>query len=262
MGTIRRIFTLDHLFFTLVAYLLIKGWFNRDNSFLTAESGTGYNLGIIGGSMMLILLLYPVRKHVRFMRNWGPVKYWFQIHMMLGLAGPLFILFHSNFSLGSTNSNVALISMLVVSGSGLLGRVFYTKIHDGLYGRKVALNEVSESLVEIKNHLIESERFDDLLQRYERALLTKRSLLLALMLMPYYRGYSLFVRQRLFSHLKQVDNTEQHKSDLKQYFKTMLRVSDFMVYEKLFSLWHILHIPLFIMLIISGIVHVIAVHIY
>jgi len=144
----------------------------------------------------------------------------------------------------------------------LLGRVFYTKIHDGLYGRKVALNEVSESLVEIKNHLTESERFDDLLQRYERALLTKRSLLLALMLMPYYRGYSLFVRQRLFSHLKQVDNTEQHKSDLKQYFKTMLRVSDFMVYEKLFSLWHILHIPLFIMLIISGIVHVIAVHIY
>ena len=40
------------------------------------------------------------------------------------------------------------------------------------------------------------------------------------------------------------------------------RVATFQAYERLFSLWHVLHLPLFFMLIIAGIVHVIAVHVY
>jgi len=262
MNKIRRILSIDSLFFLLIAYLLIKGWVNRENSYLTAESGIGYNIGIIGASMMLILLLYPVRKHVRFMRNWGPIKYWFQIHMMLGVTGPLFILYHSNFGLGSTNSNVALISMLIVSGSGLLGRIFYTKIHDGLYGRKVELNELREILTDIKSHFTENEKFENSLNMYEIRLLKDRHLLVAFLMMPVFRIYSSVVRHNIRQNIKAVSENADHLNDLNRYFNVMLRVSDFVVYEKLFSLWHLLHIPLFIMLIISGIVHVMAVHIY
>jgi hypothetical protein len=32
--------------------------------------------------------------------------------------------------------------------------------------------------------------------------------------------------------------------------------------ERLFALWHLLHMPLFIMLVATGIIHVIAVHLY
>jgi hypothetical protein len=39
-------------------------------------------------------------------------------------------------------------------------------------------------------------------------------------------------------------------------------VAAFEAYERLFSLWHVLHLPLFFMLLIAGIVHVIAVNVY
>jgi hypothetical protein len=40
------------------------------------------------------------------------------------------------------------------------------------------------------------------------------------------------------------------------------RVAEFRVYTRLFSLWHVLHVPLFVMLLIAGVVHVISVQIY
>ena len=43
---------------------------------------------------------------------------WFRLHMLLGIAGPVLIIFHSNFKLGALNSNVAFITMLVVATSG------------------------------------------------------------------------------------------------------------------------------------------------
>ena len=77
---------------------------------------------------MLALLLYPLRKHVPWMRGAGSVSHFgFDSHMALGLIGPTLILYHANFGLGSANSNVALWSMLIVAGSGLVGRFFYAK---------------------------------------------------------------------------------------------------------------------------------------
>jgi hypothetical protein len=40
------------------------------------------------------------------------------------------------------------------------------------------------------------------------------------------------------------------------------RVVEFSAFEQLFSLWHALHMPLFLMLLIAGTVHVVAVHVY
>lgn len=262
MKKIKRLISIDTFFFLFFTYLLLKGWFNREDSFLTAESGIGYQIGIIGASMMLILLLYPLRKHTRFMRSWGPIRYWFQIHMMLGVTGPLLILYHSNFSLGSTNSNVALISMLIVSGSGLLGRVFYTKIHDGLYGRKVELSDLKLIVTEIKSHFSDSEAFEQTLVNYEKKMLTHYNLFISALLIPIRHSYSYFSKRQTIRSLKKHSTNISHINEIERYYRIMIRVSDFNVYERLFSLWHLLHIPLFIMLIISGTVHVLAVHIY
>ena len=40
------------------------------------------------------------------------------------------------------------------------------------------------------------------------------------------------------------------------------RMAEFQMYARLFSLWHVLHIPLFFMLLIAGVVHVIAINVY
>ena len=102
----------------VVAAALLLGWHNSEEGHLTPETGVGYWLGIAGASAMLLLLLYPLRKRMKSLRGLGSVGGWFRLHMVLGLIGPALILFHSNFKLGSLNSNVALFSMLTVAASG------------------------------------------------------------------------------------------------------------------------------------------------
>ena len=40
------------------------------------------------------------------------------------------------------------------------------------------------------------------------------------------------------------------------------RTAEYKMYARLFSFWHVLHIPLFFMLLIAGVVHVIAINVY
>ncbi|MGB5624105.1 MAG: hypothetical protein WBM61_00125, partial [Woeseiaceae bacterium] len=42
----------------------------------------------------------------------------------------------------------------------------------------------------------------------------------------------------------------------------MRQVAQLSFYERLFSLWHVFHMPLFLVLVVSALVHVLAVHMY
>ena len=62
---------------------------------------------------------------------------------------------------------------------------------------------------------------------------------------------------------KQSDRFERVAFDyVTRRMKVTREVVEFKIYEKLFSVWHVLHMPLFLMLIAAGIVHVISVHVY
>ena len=270
------------LFTLAVIAALIYGWDNRDNSFLSAKDGWGYALGIIGGTLMALLLFYPLRKRLRFMQHWGPVKYWFSTHMLFGVIGPVLILYHSNFHLGSTNSNVAMFCMLLVAGSGLIGRFLYTRIHFGLYGHKASLEELRKDLhVTRQNfgtHNKLSPQIIEHMKAYERVMLRKRVYLLHLVLLPviYLRARRQLwrlkrtLKQELRILAKQYKwNRKMLKEQmgetlylLREYILCVRKTGQLTLYARLFSLWHILHFPLFLMLVVAGIVHVIAVHAY
>jgi len=141
-ATRRPTITLPQVLSLVTVALLFWGYRFPTEQYLTPQAGAGYAFGILGGSAMLLLLIYPLRKRVRALAFLGTTKRWFQAHMALGVIGPVLVLFHANFSLGATNSNVALACMLIVSGSGLFGRYFYGRIHHGLHGRKANLAEL------------------------------------------------------------------------------------------------------------------------
>ena len=46
------------------ALLVIVGWLSPLGTYITPRAGLGYALGIIGGSLMLALLIYPARKRL------------------------------------------------------------------------------------------------------------------------------------------------------------------------------------------------------
>lgn len=232
--------------------------------------------------MMLMLALYSLRKNLRFMRNWGPISYWFSTHMLMGVLGPVLILFHCNFSLGSTNSNLALVAMLIVSGSGLIGRYFYTKIHYGLYGRHASLNELKEMVKlnkgRIGKNLKLRSRTIERISRFEKLSLKDTGIILSILRLPFVTVLSHFlymsVARELIHLLKRyraknvIDKDTYRKSgkmakrQLRTYISSVSQLSGFTAYVKLFSIWHHLHMPLFVVLILTGVVHVFVVHIY
>jgi len=250
--------------------------------YLSPENGLGYALGIIGGSSMLLLLLYPARKRFRWIGFLGSVKGWFQAHMVLGVVGPILILYHSNFSLGATNSNAALWSMLLVAGSGIFGRHFYTRIHLGLYGRRASRADMQSAAEELREKVAGSKFVPDLLELLDAAdqrLLAHQGGTAMLLVRPLFVSLRMYherwrITRRAMRELRDAAKQSRVlKAQQKLFAQTVRRyiarrleatrrVAEFESYERLFSLWHVLHLPLFFLLLVAGIVHVIAVHVY
>jgi len=230
-----------------------------------------------------LMLLYSARKRVGWLRWMGSIPAWFDIHMTLGVIGPILILFHSNFSLGATNSNVALICMLIVASSGVVGRYLYTRLHANLEGHEDTLDQLKAAGKRIVSQSPSLEFLPGLLGTLEgleaRWIQPPRNPLLRVphlltggirVSMAQWRmrveiRHALRSAQRggsallaVHSHrLAKVANNYAHKR-----FDAGRRITEYQLYEKLFSLWHVLHIPLFFMLLIAGIVHVVAINIY
>jgi hypothetical protein len=265
------------------AVILLLGTQLPVTTYLSPKSGFGYAIGIVGGVMILLQLLYAVRKRLPVLRGFGTVAGWFQAHMMLGIAGPLCILIHCGFSLGATNSNIALFSMLTVAGSGIFGRYFYSKVHRGLYGRKASLAELQASARDLRERgtklLMMPELMDRIVEEERRLLAVGNWNSLALIVAPfasaarYAAGRSLLrryaraaIRITATRHKAVATQRDRFERVAVDYVQRRMRatreVVEFRIYERLFSVWHVLHVPLFLMLIAAGIVHVISVHVY
>jgi hypothetical protein len=270
-----------NLFFAACAVAVYLGWKLPTERFITPVSGVGYALGIVGGSLMLVLLLYPARKRARWLGFLGSVKRWFQAHVILGIVGPVLILYHSNFSLGATNSNVALLCMLLVSGSGIIGRYFYIHIHFELYGRQMTLAEMKDNAARLQQASSTIPFLPELAQRleHEEARLLARFARIPYYFRPLVTGIAaLRARWRLHSYIRTAIRQGAQGSRVVRWQRSRLgrtarrfvdnritacrRVAEFEAYARLFSFWHLLHVPLFLLLLVAGIVHVIAVHVY
>ena len=266
----------NYLYSIVILLLLGLGWYQSNDSYLEAESGLGYALGIIGGSLMLILLLYPLRKRLRVMDRFLSIKFWFRIHMLFGLLGPIAILYHSSFSIGSLNSTIALICMLLVASSGLVGRYLYVKIHHGLYGAQTQLSEFKtlaekqrEVLIRVLPH---GERIINELEGLEKVATAQahglfHSSRLRKMTKVEIKKIRKLVRKVLKHGYKKEKCISKKSASVilkgtEDYFNIVKRAADLRVNERLFSWWHILHFPLFLMMLFTGIIHVFVVHMY
>ncbi len=270
-------------FYLSTALVIWGGWSIRDQRLLSPEFGTGYWLGIVGAATMASLFLYPLRKRWRRIRTWGKVSTWFRVHMTLGVIGPVLILYHSNFELGSFNSQIALFSTLVVATSGLFGRYLYSRVHYGLAGRHATLESLRSDFSNLGDsgstlaRLLPAVIAD--LEPVEQRLMTPRigvleSFVAALQASVLTRWAALKARWHLRGAVAEACRTspllERERRRLKRnatrYIANRMRAlrkfSQFAWFERLMSLWHVVHYPLFIVLVLSAVVHVIAVHLY
>jgi hypothetical protein len=273
----------DLFLYVILAALIAAAWSFSQRGVFKAGDDVGYWIGVAGGVMMLLLLSYPLRKHLRVFHRWGRVKWWLWVHMLLGIGGPLLILLHSTFRIGSLNAGVALYSMLIVAGSGVVGRFLYVRVNRGLHGEKTTLRQLQARAgldqSEARSKLQFAPLVEERLMTFERhELAASRSIWTSLrqaLVLPLQQW---FAYQACVAELKEpLDRIAQHrgwseaehalrkrlaKKLVRRFLNGVTRVAQFSAYERLFALWHVAHVPFVYLLAISAIAHVIAVHAY
>lgn len=271
------------IWYPLGLLLIVALWVIGRGKYYTPGDDFGYWIGVVGGVMMLVLLVYPLRKYLRVFRTLGALPGWFKLHMIFGIAGPVLILLHSTFHLGSLNATVAFVCMCLVAGSGIIGRFIYRHIHHGLYGRHATLQEMQmllgSSSGEVRSKLHFAPAVEARLKDFETAALAHAGGPLKrawdFVWLPW-RAHWVYLRCRnelsqfLAAHAekrgwpaeKLAARRRSALTLVRSYLFAVQRAAQFSTYERLFSLWHIAHIPFVYLLAISGVFHVIAVHMY
>lgn len=267
-----------------VIFAVLSAWWVDRLLGIEAGSDTGYWIGVAGASAMLLLFLYPLRKRAKFLRNAGSTRIWFIIHMVLGIGGPWLIMVHCGFRIGSMNAAVALFSMLIVATSGVIGRFIYVRVHLGLSGKRAELGELRGKLsadhdgVSHRLAAVPAAR-DKLFEFEEKALdvpsqkqaAPYRPVLIWWMarraLQVVYREIDDELRRRpvkpgVERQLQRQKLRRSLRRQSERHVRHVKEVAQFAAWERLFALWHVLHIPFLYVMVICAVIHVIAVHIY
>jgi hypothetical protein len=229
---------------------------------LSPKGGIGYALGVTGGVLLLSPALCAFRTR---MLSFRPL-------MISGTLAPVLILIHCGFSLGATNSNIALVAMLLVACSSLLGRHFYTRTHRD--------TDFEQRVREVKGHKLPMlPELSERLEREEHRLLELTEWGPGVMLAPFaLAGRYASGQRELCDYASEAiaDAAARHKTVAAQqarfeqltfdYISRRLQatrdLAEFRLYERLFAAWRVLHVPLFLVLIAAGIVHIVSVHVY
>jgi hypothetical protein len=173
--------------------------------------------------------------------------------------------------------------MLLVAGSGVVGRYIYTRLHAHLDDHEDTLEElkkVGERLRKQANSTVLLPGMLEVIERVEQRLIVlpnrSHGRFMLLFTGAYRMARARFVVRaeiRRAVHLAQRGNSQalaQHAPRIgelaRRYAYRRLdaarRTTEFQMYARLFSFWHVLHIPLFFMLLFAGTVHVIAINVY
>lgn len=273
----------DGVIYLLFAALVGVAWQISRMGLIRPNDDLSYWIAVAGGLMMLALFTYPLRKYVGFMRGMGKVKWWFWLHLFLGIAGPWLILVHSTFRIGSLNAGVALFSMGIVVASGVVGRFIYVRVHRGLNGEMTSLADLRQraGLVEsdARSRLHFAPEVEAALLAFEQRELKadaswathlRQVAVLPLMQKLTYWRCVAELRRRLRRTAAEkgwpddalAKRERRSRRLVERYLDAVVRVAQYTAYERVFALWHVAHLPFVYLLVISAVVHVVAVHAY
>ena len=226
----------------------------------------GHGFGMIGTFLMLLLLLYSLRKRTSMFRSAGSIAHWLDLHIFMGISGPLLIILHSSFKLNGIVS-ISFWSMIAVALSGVLGRYIYAQIPRGIQGNELNLQEVEGMDRQLTRILTEKFKLDDYQIRRLQSIGMQKdfaklgliSILISIFFedlfftlrKPFLRRGIKYVVKLTGKELKQVQNLSRQKVVLHR------RVILWQKIHKIFHNWHIIHKPFAIIMYLIMIIHVV-----
>ncbi len=238
--------------------------FHPLHSALKPSGSLGHSVGVVGTMMMVMIFLYSIRKRSKTLQKIGTQAQWLQIHVFLGIAGPILVTFHTTGKLGGLVS-VAFYSMWAIVVSGFVGRYLYAKIPRTLQGAKMTLEEIEEQLARLVEELHNSERKSEVLHGIEEFLAKSRrqqgGLIQALsrlflddiqLPLNVVRIWSVVRRDRALAFRRRMG---VGRLVLKQR-RLLDKLAVLDASKQLFSFWHIFHKPFTVMTFVIVVIHV------
>jgi len=253
----------------LVAWSLGGGWdyyttalaerpHHPDVREFRAAGSVGHGLGILGSLMILLLLLYSLRKRAKWLQRAGELRIWLRYHIFLGIAGPILITLHTAFKVGGLVA-VSYWSMVAVAVSGFIGRYLYQQIPRNVLGETMAVEEVEARAEALLVELSTAHGLDDrgaaILEDIAVRRLEHRAAPVALLLLPLLNAA--LVRQLQRWAPRHTDGDRAAAVRLaKDWVLHTRRLRLFDLVRDLFHYWHVFHKPFAIIMIVVMIVHV------
>ncbi len=267
ISTLAIIVVLTFLFLSYKGYSyyttpMEERFYHPDHENFKAAGLYGHGLGIIGTLLILIgVVMYLMRKRMKFMARWGRLKYWLEFHIFLCSLGPVMILFHTAFKFGGVVS-IAFWSMVAVVLSGVIGRYIYIQIPRSIEGRELSLNEIKASKTNIGEILNESYQLSPISQD---AILTTLQLqtpsntnLVGGMLSRFFTE-----RKRINTIQKTLRENKLARRDIRKVTRLVKnemlinkRIERLQSMQQLFKYWHVAHLPFAIIMLVIVVVHV------
>ena len=225
----------------------------------------GHGFGVIGSLMMLLMLLYSVRKRTRLFKNFGFLSHWLQLHIFLGITGPLLIVLHSSFKVHGLIA-VSFWSMVAVALSGVLGRYLYIQIPRTISGKELSLEELAkmdqEITVQLQNESdLDDQQTGDLLDLITQPLDKKSASFISLMQIIF---ADILRPIRYFQLKRQIAKSFKIKKQLLHRIAKILlkkeilerRIRQWSTVHQLFHYWHVIHKPFAILMYVIMFIHI------
>ncbi len=225
----------------------------------------GHGLGVIGSLMMILMLLYSIRKRSMILGKWGSINVWLNYHIFLGISGPLFVVLHSSFKLNGIVA-ISFWSMVAVALSGVLGRYLYIQIPRTITGTELNLKEMEEIHQKISREVFANYHIDeDYIAKIDTMIIGKIDaakgslrILLSLALSDLFLPLRMRRAKKRIIRLTGISKKKARiiVNNIKKKAILHRQITLWQHINNLFHYWHVIHKPFAIVMYLIMIIHV------
>ena len=128
------------------------------HQWLRPGRGVGLGLGVFATAMIVVNLLYVVRRSPRWRFRRGSIRMWMSSHVATGILAFLCALLHAAMSPGDSAGGHAFWALALLIVTGAVGRYFYAYVPRAANGRELELSEVKSRLQRMDSDWEQGER--------------------------------------------------------------------------------------------------------
>ncbi|MBI5192292.1 MAG: hypothetical protein HZA08_02485 [Nitrospirae bacterium] len=256
---------------SMLSYLHSHGYLKDYPVIYEPSKGIWHPVGWTGSLMMVVMMLYSVRKRIPFLRSFGSMRHWLSSHIFLGILGPILVTFHTTFKFGGLIAT-SFWCMVVTVIFGILGRYIYVQIPRDISGVEIGVKEIETKIdafdKELGKHLGQKALSDTL-----KSITTADdkgkdiSPLIALLYMVKTDVKNIFMIFRVSGLIRKQHHLDRKtrkeviycikKKGLLIRRKNLLTTS-----HRLLHYWHVLHVPLAMVMFAIMFLHILVYYMF